>query len=295
VSDDSHCHSVRSGFVVGTVRAESTKAPLATHGLEIPHSEAYSPQKGCRGLRRLRLSLKRQDGKPDYPSDTPTTRIGQEDQLAAFQFGRRLSAMGGTVDPVNDSAWSHTSLTDLGEMTSHPLTAERFADMRELFGGRGVARRCFCMYWRRPDGGFGDERDNRDRFADRVGKGRPPGLLGYIAGRPVGWVQVGPRDEFPTVERSRLFKPVDGVEPWTINCFVVAPGHRRKGIATGLAQAAVEFARREGAQVIEAYPVDGYRSSSADYYTGTLGMFEPQGFVEVIRRNATRPIVRLNI
>lgn len=192
-------------------------------------------------------------------------------------------------------SWSHRSRTALGEMTCLPLTRGRFPDVETVFGQRGTPRRCFCMFWRRPSGGFDDDRDNRDRFADRVAEGRPPGLLGYVDGRPVGWVQVGPRREFPTISRSRLLKPVDDVEPWTINCFVVAVGFRRKGIGRGLLAAAVAFARAEGARVIEAYPVDGHRSGSGDLYTGTLNMFTPHGFVEVLRRNDSRPIVRLTV
>lgn len=197
--------------------------------------------------------------------------------------------------PSPDRTWSHESDTDLGAMTCRPLTPERFPDMEQVLGDRGVARHCFCMHWRRPDGGFGDDRDNRERFADRASRGRPPGLIGYIGSTPVGWVQVGPREEFPTIERSRLLKPVDEVEPWSINCFVVRAGHRKKGIGAGLLAAAIDFARSEGASVIEAYPVDGERSSAVDYFTGTLGMFDEHGFVEVIRRNDTRPIVRLTV
>lgn len=191
--------------------------------------------------------------------------------------------------------WSHMCETDLGPMTSFPLTPGRFPDMEQVFGERGVARNCFCMHWRRPDGGFGDVRDNRDRFADRASRGRPPGLLGYVEGKPVGWVQVGPREEFPTIERSRLLKPVDDAATWSINCFVVRAGHRRRGIGAGLLAAAVAYARHEGAPVIEAYPVDGERSSAVDYFTGILSMFEEHGFVEIIRRNDTRPIVRLTV
>lgn len=191
--------------------------------------------------------------------------------------------------------WQHVTSTELGQMVCRPLTPDRMADMDLVFGERGVARRCYCMYWRRPDGGFGDERDNRDRFADLVGGARAPGLLGYVDARPRGWVQVGPREDFPTLHRSRLLKPVDEVEPWSINCFVVATGHRRRGIATGLLEAAIEFARSEGAEEIEAYPVDAHRASAADYYTGTMSMFTAAGFVEVTRRNDSRPIVRLTV
>ena len=191
--------------------------------------------------------------------------------------------------------WSHETPTVGGSLVCRPLTDDLFPDLEEVFGDRGVTRSCFCMHWRRPDGGFGDQRDNRDRFADVVSEGPPPGLVGYLDGLPVGWVQVGPRDLFPTLGRSRLFKPVDDVEPWTINCFVVRVGHRSRGIGRGLLDAAIAYAAAQGAQVIEAYPVDGERASVVDYYTGTMGMFSEHGFTELIRRNDTRPIVRLSL
>lgn len=192
-------------------------------------------------------------------------------------------------------SWEFRADTEAGEMRCVPLTPGRFPDMEAVFGERGVARRCFCMYWRRPKGGFGDDRDNRDRFADIAAEGPPPGLLGYIDERPVGWVQVGPRSDFPTLGRSRLLKPVDEVEPWTINCFVVKVGERQQGIGRGLLAAAIAYAKERGAEVVEAYPVDGTRESVVDYFTGTLIMFEEHGFVELIRRNDTRPIVRLTL
>lgn len=194
---------------------------------------------------------------------------------------------------MRDTDWSHVALTDAGEMECLPLVSERFADMVEVFGETGTAKRCFCMHWRRPDGGFDDERDNRERFAEVVSDDRPPGLLGYVDGTPVGWVQVGPRVEFPTISRSWLLKPVDDIEPWSINCFVVRVGWRRKGIGEGLLDAAIAYATDHGAQVIEAYPVDGERSSAVDYFTGTLSMFDRHGFTELIRRKDSRPIVRL--
>jgi GNAT superfamily N-acetyltransferase len=191
--------------------------------------------------------------------------------------------------------WTQTVQTEAGAMKCVPMTPDRFSDMKVVFGERGVARRCFCMYWRRPNGGFGDDRDNRERFADVAEAGPPPGLLGYIDDEPLGWVQVGPRSAFPTLQRSRLLKPVDDSDPWTINCFVVKAGERRQGIGRGLLEAAIDYAKDRGADVIEAYPVDGHRESAVDYFTGTLGMFGEHGFVEIVRRNDTRPIVRLEV
>lgn len=189
----------------------------------------------------------------------------------------------------------YTVETDTGTMQCTPLTIDLLEDMETVLGERGVARRCFCMHWRRPDGGFGDQRDNRDRFVDYAFDGPPPGLIAYIDQRPIGWVQVGPRSDFPTLARSRLFKAVDELDPWTINCFVVKAGERSQGIGRGLLTAAIEFAKDQGATAIEAYPVDGRRSSLVDYFTGTLGMFSEHGFTEVVRRNDSRPIVRLTV
>jgi GNAT superfamily N-acetyltransferase len=76
---------------------------------------------------------------------------------------------------------------------------------------------------------------------------------------------------------------------------VVKVGERSQGIGRGLLAAAIEFAKSQGAEVIEAYPVDGQRSSLVDYFTGTLGMFSEHGFTEVLCRNDSRPIVRLTI
>lgn len=193
------------------------------------------------------------------------------------------------------SDWSHESELEGHHLVCRPVTASRFPDLELVMGEKAVTRNCFCMYWRRPNGGFADERPNRERFSERVSEGPPPGLIAYLDGEPVGWVQVGPRDEFPTIERSRLLKPVDDSETWTVNCFVVRSAFRKRGVAQGLLDAALAYARHRGVSLVEAYPVDGERSSVVDYYTGTLGMFARRGFEEIARRNDTRPIVRLRL
>lgn len=182
-----------------------------------------------------------------------------------------------------------------GSLTVRSLTTARFDDMREVFGEKGVARQCFCMHWRRPDRGFGDKRDNCERFHALISDDKPPGLLGYLGDNPVGWVQLGPRSDFPTLGRSRLFKALDDSDPWSINCFVIRVGYRKKGVASGLLSAAVAYAGMNGAETIEAYPVDGERSTAVDYFTGKMSMFTKAGFEEVLRRNESRPIVRLTL
>lgn len=191
--------------------------------------------------------------------------------------------------------WSHSVEIEGGVLVCRPVTPSRFPDLDIVMGEMAVTRKCFCMHWRRPDGGYRDDRDNRARFAERVGEGRPPGLVGYVGNEPVGWVQLGPRHEFPTIYRSRLLKPKEDDDAWTINCFVVRSGYRKRGVGQALLDAALAWGVAQGAGTVEGYPVDGERSSVVDYFTGTLGMFSRRGFVEVERRNDTRPIVRLDL
>jgi len=78
-----------------------------------------------------------------------------------------------------------------------PLTPARWPDLVRLFGPRGACAGCWCMYMRRPAAeyrrglGAGNRRALR-RLVDR----RPPGLLAYEGGEPVGWIAVAPREEF---------------------------------------------------------------------------------------------------
>ena len=181
-----------------------------------------------------------------------------------------------------------------GALKVRPATARRFADVEAVFGPNGGVLGCWCIYWRRT-GAWKDNAANRRRLEVRAGQTPPPGLLGYLDGRPVGWVQVGRRTEFERLERAPKFAAVDDQPVWSVNCFFIHRAARRRGVARGLLTAAIDFARAHGATVLEAYPVDGPRKGSTDYYTGTLGLFTSAGFTEVARRAPEHPIVRLTL
>ena len=61
-----------------------------------------------------------------------------------------------------------------------------------------------------------------------------------------------------------------------------------------LIDAAVDYARREGASMVEAYPVDRKTSkvNAAEAFTGLLDTFLKAGFREAARRSRRRVIVR---
>jgi GNAT superfamily N-acetyltransferase len=182
------------------------------------------------------------------------------------------------------------------DLDVYPLTPEHFADFEAVLGPHGAYGGCWCMYWRlkRPEFNAQHGDGNRQAMKSLVESGCTPGLLGYLDGRPVGWVSVAPRVEFPVLNNSRILKAVDDQPVWSVNCFYVVRRSRRKGVSVALIKAAVRFAAEHGAQIIEGYPVDPRKGDYPDayIYTGAMSAFLQAGFVEVSRRSETRPIMR---
>jgi GNAT superfamily N-acetyltransferase len=180
-----------------------------------------------------------------------------------------------------------------------PLTPDRWPDLEALFGPKGACGGCWCMYWRLSRQEFEDQKGEINRLALRtlVEKGAPTGILAYVEDKPVGWCALAPREHFPTLGRSRILRPVDDVDVWSINCFYISRPFRKQGITIALIEAAVAYAHHEGAAVIEAYPVEpkGDKVPDVFVYTGLFSAFLQAGFKEVARRSATRPIVRFFI
>jgi GNAT superfamily N-acetyltransferase len=182
-------------------------------------------------------------------------------------------------------------------MTSfHPLTPERWSGFEKLFGPRGACGGCWCMYWRLSRTQYDEQHGelNRRNIKALVDSGNIPGILAYSGDEPVGWCSIAPHEEFPTLGRSRILKPVDDQPVWSVVCFFVTRGQRRKGLTVQLLKAAVEYAASKGARIIEGYPVEPKDGKAPDVfvYTGLLSAFKHAGFTEVLRRSATRPIMR---
>lgn len=187
------------------------------------------------------------------------------------------------------------------ELDIQPLTAARLADLNALFDEGGDPRTCRCAFWRVAGSGWQDwtKAKNETVLASLVGRDPAPGLVAYRDGRAVGWVSVGPREDYTRLERSKVLARVDDKPVWSIVCFVVSRPLRGQGIARALLDAAVDYARGHGATLLEAYPLDPSRGRvpAATAYTGSLGMFEGVGFEVVDRRQwkagtPVRPIVR---
>lgn len=180
-----------------------------------------------------------------------------------------------------------------------PVTPENWEDFLEVMGPRGGEAGCFCMFFRQTSQEFDENKGEPNKMAMKaiIDSGQVPGLVGYRDGVPVGWVQVGPREWYGRLERSRVTKPLDDRPAWAITCFVIPKAHRRTGVATELLRAAVDHARSQGAELVEGYPLEPKSDEVPAIWSwmGFPSMFESSGFVEVARRSETRPFMRLEL
>jgi GNAT superfamily N-acetyltransferase len=175
----------------------------------------------------------------------------------------------------------------------YPLTPERWDDLETLFGDNGAVDGCWCMWWRMTGREYDANKgtNNREAFKSIVESGDIPGLLAYHEDRPIGWCSIAPREEFAARfnNRSPMFKPIDDLPVWSIVCYFIDKEYRHSGVATALLEAAVEFAKANGAQIIEAYPKEAAPPKMTDnfLYTGTVDMYRAAGFIQVAKRQTT--------
>jgi GNAT superfamily N-acetyltransferase len=176
-----------------------------------------------------------------------------------------------------------------------PVTAKRWADLVAIMQSCSYGRKCWCAYWYLPNAEFkaGWGEANRAPLERLVTAKRKPGLIAYVDGAPAAWVSVAPRGNFDRLNRSRNFAAIDGRDVWAVNCFIIAPPFRRRGLMTKLAAAAAEFAIESGAEGAEAYPLEpGPKTGANDLYLGTPRAFAAAGYVEVARPLPRRPVMR---
>ena len=174
------------------------------------------------------------------------------------------------------------------------VEGDTWADFERLFEGPGAPKYCWCMVWR----AVGPERVNRDSksrksyIQQRVESGVPIGIIGYLDGEPIAWCSIAPRHTYRNL--GGIEDPQEDPEKvWSLVCFYVPRRLRGQGISHRMLSAAVEHARRRGASVVEAYPVDP--ESPSYRFMGYIGSFRAAGFEEVGRAGTRRHVMRLKL
>ena len=181
----------------------------------------------------------------------------------------------------------------------YPLTPQRWKDFEKLFGERGACGGCWCMWWRLSKTKFNQQKGNRNKLAMKklVNLRQIPGILAYIEDEPIGWCSIGPRESYSALIRSRFLTKIleeENDKPiWSIVCFFVDKKFRNQGLSVKLIQAAVEFAKKNKAKIVEAYPKEpNIRWADSFLWTGHISVFKRAGFVETRRPSPSRPIMR---
>jgi GNAT superfamily N-acetyltransferase len=200
-------------------------------------------------------------------------------------------------------------------------------DLKAVFGSRDYSSRCNCQRFK-TRGWFWEQATDEQRRAslrDQANCGDPAatsttGLVAYLSGpparhdpggnpngaapdaTPVGWVAVEPRTEYPrllglpTVWKGRPDEDKHDDSVWAITCLVVRTGYRRRGISYALAEAAVGYARANGARALEAYSMltqPGREITWGELHVGARQVFAEAGLAEVSRPSVRRAVMRI--
>jgi GNAT superfamily N-acetyltransferase len=174
----------------------------------------------------------------------------------------------------------------LDNLTIVRLDPDNWPTLAELFQQGGDPKNCWCTFWRMTNAEAAglDAEDRKNWLKDRAEADPAVGLVALRDGAAVGWVSVGPREDFGRLPTSRTIPFVAGEGVWAVKCFVVAKAVRRQGLAPRLLNAAIAAASAQGAKVIEAHPIapqPDHRVPAAKAYTGVESMFLSAGFSRV--------------
>ena len=197
---------------------------------------------------------------------------------------------------------------DPGELTIVPANEATWADLTAIFGASDSGR-CNCQRFKTRGWFWAQATDEqrRARLREQVNCDDPDatsttGLVAYLEGVPVGWVAVEPRTEYPrllglpTVWRGRHEdRQDDGV--WSVTCFIVRKGYRRRGITYALAAATVGYARENGARALEGYAMrtqPGKEITWGELHVGAVQAFAEAGFTEVSSPSVRRVVMRID-
>lgn len=154
------------------------------------------------------------------------------------------------------------------------------------------------MLWRLPKKQFDSQKGTGNKLAMKaiVDSGEVPGILAFHNKIAIGWCAVAPRSRFPALSRSRILSSVDDRPCWSVACLFVDKSYRKRGVSTELLRAAATYAKSQGANLVEGYPVEPKPEKDIPpvfAWTGITKAFTRAGFNEVVRRSPTRPIMRL--
>jgi GNAT superfamily N-acetyltransferase len=190
---------------------------------------------------------------------------------------------------------SKTTASDT--LTARELSTKTWSDFEEIMGKNGGASGCWCMHWRLSIAEFMEQKGEGNKKAMKrlAQRKQPPGIVLYQDDAPVAWCALGPRAEFPRLERSTMLASIDDEPVCAIMCIFVHRKHRGSGLLPAILEAVCEYAASAGYPIAEGYPIEprkGKRAGPDSVMTGIASAFLEAGFSEVARPRSDRPIMR---
>jgi len=170
------------------------------------------------------------------------------------------------------------------KITTKELIPEMWPEVEALFGKRGACGGCWCQAWRIEKGEKWQDIQGepaKKRLKKGIKDGTTMAILAFDGESPVGWCTFGPRASFARLDRAPSLKCDDTEDVWSIPCFFVTSGYRKKGVATAMLNHALLAIKEKGGRIAEGYPSKPNRRGEyipAFSWTGTLSLFEKAGF-----------------
>lgn len=184
-------------------------------------------------------------------------------------------------------------------------TAKHATALQQLFATEHSG--CYCRWWsfegdknawqlRCADGS-----ENASELGSQLSRSAPD-AHGFVALRSddaVGWLKLSAAEHIPKLYQQRLYRGLpcfqgERAGVYTVGCMLVAADSRRRGVATALLAAAIDWARRCGARAIEAFPRRAEQVHEAELWLGPTALYERAGFV-VVHDFAPYPVLRLEL
>lgn len=180
----------------------------------------------------------------------------------------------------------------MSRLAFKPVTRATKGDFEALFESPGGPSYCWCMYTRvskdEAKTATSDAKARKPMMLQRIEKRVTIGLLAYDQGEPIAWVSIAPRETF-----ARLKGPEAGAgeKIWSLSCMYIKRQRRGEGMGHQLIDAAIRFARRRKADIVEAYAV---APDSPSYRNmGFIPAYEKAGFKPVEKLGTRRTVMRL--
>nr|WP_246301042.1 GNAT family N-acetyltransferase [Microbacterium immunditiarum] len=187
-----------------------------------------------------------------------------------------------------------------------PAAEAGWAAVEAVFQSEASSRNCWCQFHVlvNPEQRKTTRESRRELLREQVETLDPPrGLIALDDGEPVGWCGVEPRVRLLHILASKLVvasspEPLSDRNVWSVYCILVPPRRRRQGIGAVLLHAGVEHAVANGATALEGYPIDtALRGGKLPpgFSTGTVSMFEEEGFERVAALPSARTLVHRRV